>query len=67
MTLLLKWIIGLLDKGTEINAYYVNSEGEKITVYTDMDDKTPQYILFADVLGISVSDNGVLECEVEEP
>ena len=67
MTLLLKWIIGLLDKGTEINAYYVNAEGEKITVYTDMDDKTPRYILFADVLGISVSDNGVLMVEVEEP
>lgn len=65
--MMLKDILHRLRDGTEINAYYINNNGERVAVYTDLDDKAPAFVRNADVYGIGVSDNGVLECEVEEP
>ena len=65
--MMLKDILHRLRDGTEINAYYINDDGERVAVYTDLDDKVPAFVRNADVYGIGVSDNGVLECEVEEP
>ena len=65
--MMLKEMIALARKGTEINAFYTNCHGERVTIYTDLDDNPPAYIRFADVYGIAVSDNGVLLVEVEEP
>lgn len=65
--MMLKDILHRLRDGTEINAYYVNDNGERVAVYTDLDGKAPAFVRNADVYRIGVSDNGVLECEVEEP
>ena len=65
--MMLKDVLNRLRDGTEINAYYVNDNGERVAVYTDLDGKAPAFVRNADVYGIGVSDNGVLECEVEEP
>ena len=65
--MMLKDILCRLKDGTEINAYYTNTDGERVAVYTDLDGKAPAYVRFADVYGIAVSDNGVLLVEVEEP
>lgn len=65
--MMLKDILRRLKDGTEINAYYTNTDGERVAVYTDLDGKAPAFVRNADVYGIGVSDNGVLECEVEEP
>ena len=65
--MMLKDILHRLRKGTEINVYYINADGERKTIYTDLDGKPQSYVRCADVYNISVSDNGVLECEVEEP
>lgn len=65
--MMLKDILCRLKDGTEINAYYTNTDGERVAVYTDLDGKAPAFVRNADVYGIGVSDNGVLECEVEEP
>lgn len=65
--MMIKDILHRLRDGTEINVYYINNDGERVEVYTDLDDKVPAFVRNADVYGIGVSDNGVLECEVEEP
>ncbi|MEE1356170.1 MAG: hypothetical protein UHG68_01250 [Clostridia bacterium] len=65
--MMLKEMIALARKGTEINAYYTNTDGERVAVYTDLDGKAPAFVRNADVYGIGVSDNGVLMVEVEEP
>ena len=65
--MMLKDILHRLKEGTEINAYFVNDDGERETVYTQLDDKIPAFARNADVYGIGVSDNGVLLVEVEEP
>ena len=65
--MMLKDILHRLKSGTEINAYYFNADGERKTVYTDLDGKAPAFVRCADVYGIGVSDNGVLMVEVEEP
>lgn len=65
--MMLKDILHRLRKGTEINVYYINADGERKTIYTDHDGKPSRLVNFADVYGIGVSDNGVLECEVKEP
>ena len=65
--MMLKDILHRLKEGTEINAYFVNDDGERETVYTQLDDKIPAFVRNADVYGIDVSDNGVLLVEVEEP
>lgn len=65
--MMLKDILCRLRKGTEINAYYTNCHGERVTIYTDLDDNPPAYVRFADVYGYEISDNGVLLVEVEEP
>lgn len=65
--MMLKDILCRLKDGTEINAYYTNTDGERVAVYTDLDGKAPAFVRNADVYGIAVSDNGVLMVEVEEP
>lgn len=65
--MMLKDILRRLRDGTEINAFYVNEDGERVAVYTDLDDEVPAFVRNADVYGIGVSDNGVLLVEVEEP
>ena len=65
--MMLKDILRRLRDGTEINAYYINNDGERVAVYTDLDGKAPAFVRNADVYRIGVSDNGVLECEVEDP
>lgn len=65
--MMLKDILHRLKEGTEIKAYFVNDDGERETVYTQLDDKIPAFVRSADVYGIAVSDNGVLLVEVEEP
>lgn len=65
--MMIKDILHRLRKGTEINVYYINADGERKTIYTDLDGKAPAFVRNADVYRIGVSDNGVLECEVEEP
>lgn len=65
--MMLKDILHRLRDGAEINAYYINADGERETVYTQLDDKIPAFVRNADVYGIDVSDNGVLMVEVEEP
>lgn len=65
--MMIKDILHRLRKGTEVNVYYINADGERVAVYTDLDGKAPAFVRNADVYGIDVSDNGVLECEVEEP
>lgn len=60
-------ILNRLRKGTEINVYYINANGERKTIYTDYDGKPELDVRYADVYNIGVSDNGVLECEVEKP
>lgn len=65
--MMLKDILRRLRDGTEINAFYVNEDGERVAVYTDLEGKAPAFVRNADVYNISVSDNGVLLVEVEEP
>ena len=60
-------ILNRLRKGTEINVYYINADGERKTIYTDLDGKPELDVRYADVYNISVSDNGVLLVEVEQP
>ena len=64
---MLKDILHRLRDGAEINAYYINADGERETVYTQLDGKIPAFVRSANVYGIDVSDNGVLLVEVEEP
>lgn len=61
-------ILDRLQKGDETRAYYVNAEGEHVEVYNNVyGKKPPAFVRHADVYGIHVTDNGVLEAEVEEP
>lgn len=63
-----KEILNRLRQGDETRAYYTNAEGEQVEIYSSVyGTHPPAFVRHAEVYGIHVTDNGVLECEVEEP
>ena len=50
--MMIKDILHRLRKGTEINVYYINADGERKTIYTDLDGKPQSYVRCADVFKI---------------
>ena len=65
--MMLKSLLEIFDKGTEISVFYIDNDGERKTIYTDLDGEPTVSVKYSDVYRARVSDNGVLECEVEEP